>query len=71
MNEREWSAEDTRICEAAVASGKAVNIATGKPMTFRELESLHEEYGSVRGKIDGEKFIREKVRAVPFGNRTP
>ena len=71
MKERVWTPEDTKICEDAIAGGKAINIATGQPLTFVELQGLHDEYGKVRGRIDGEVFMRDKVRAVPFEDGFP
>lgn len=68
MAESNWSDEDTRICDAAIASGKAISVATGRPMTFKELQALHDEYGRVRGSVDPEAFVRERVRTEPFGN---
>ena len=70
MAESYWSDEDTRICDAAIASGKAISVATGKPMTFKELRALHDEYGRVKGRVDLTSFIRERVRAEPFDGRT-
>lgn len=63
-----WTAEDTKICRDGIASGLAVHAATGKPVTFEDLQKLHDEYGKVRGKVDGEAFFRERVRSVPFGS---
>lgn len=71
MKERVWTPEDTKICEDAIAGGKAINIATGQPLTFVELQGLHDEYGKVRGRIDGEAFMKDKVRAVPFEDGFP
>ena len=71
VKERVWTPEDTRICEDAIAGGKAINIATGQPLTFEELQGLHDEYGKVKGTIDGESFMRDRVRAVPFEDGFP
>lgn len=70
MAESYWSDEDTRICDAAIASGKAISVATGKPMTFKELQALHDEYGRVGGSVAPASFIRDRVRTEPFDDRT-
>ena len=71
MTEVAWTPEDTRFCDDAIASGKAINTATGKPLTFEELQGLHDEYGKVKGSIDAETFMMGKVRAVPFEDGFP
>lgn len=68
MAEALWTAEDTKICEEGIASGQAVHRATGKPVTFEDLQKLHTEYGKVKDTVDGEAFFKEKVRSVPFGS---
>ena len=71
MEESLWTAEDTKICEEGIASGLAVHRATGRPVTFEDLQKLHTEYGGIRGTVDGEAFYRERVRSVPFGSAGP
>ena len=68
MAEAVWTAEDRKICEDGIASGLAVHAATGRPVTFEDLQKLHDEYGKVRGTVDGEAFFRQRVRSVPFGS---
>lgn len=68
MAEAVWTAEDTKICEDGIASGLAVHVATGKPVTFEDLQKMHDEYAEVKGTVDGEAFLRERVRRVPFGS---
>ena len=67
----DWTPEDTWFCNEAIASGKAINIATGKPLTFKELQDLHDEYGKVSGSIGAEEFMKARVRAVPFEDDFP
>ena len=66
MSEAQWTTEDTEFCKAAIAGGLAINRATGKPLTLDELRKMHEEYGKVRGTVDGDEFIRQRTRAEPF-----
>ena len=44
----------------------AINRATGKPLTLDELRKMHEEYGKVRGTVDGDEFIKMRTRTEPF-----
>lgn len=66
-----WTAEDTKFCRDAIASGKAINMATGRPLTFQELQGLHDEYGKVRGSTSAEAFFKDRVRSVPFEGGFP
>lgn len=68
---KEWTPEDTQFCRDAIAGGKAINAATGRPLTFQELQGLHDEYGKVKGSISAEVFLKDKVRAVPFEDGFP
>ena len=71
MGESLWTAEDRKICEEGIASGLAVHRATGRPVTFEDLQKMHTEYGKVRGTVDGEAFFRERVRSVPLEPAAP
>ena len=71
MGESLWTAEDRKICEEGIASGLAVHRATGRPVTFEDLQKMHTEYGKVRGTVDGEAFFRERVRSVQLGSADP
>lgn len=66
MIEKAWTPEDTQFCKDAMAGGKAINMATGRPLTFQELQRLHDEYGKLEGSTSAEAFLKDKVRAVPF-----
>lgn len=61
-----WTDEDTRIFDAGVASGKVISLATGKPLTFGELERLRAEYDEKKGGVDLDTFKRGRTRTVPF-----
>lgn len=66
MSEALWTPEDTEFCKAAVADGLSISIATGKPLTFDELQKMHDEYGKVRGTVDEDAFIKKRIRTEPF-----
>ena len=69
VSQNTWTDEDTRICDAGVASGKVINMATGRPLTFEELERLRAEYDGKKGDVDPDTFARSRVRTVPFDDR--
>ena len=41
-------------------------MATGKPLTFEELERLRAEYDGKKGDVDLDTFARSRIRTVPF-----
>lgn len=61
-----WTDADTIICEDAEASGLAINVKTGEPITFSELQELGPEYDKVRAKITVDEFLKGKTTSVPF-----
>lgn len=69
MSQNTWTDEDTRICDAGVASGKVVSLASGKPLTFEELERLRAEYDGKKGGAGLDTFTRSRIRTVPFDDR--
>lgn len=71
MEKSLWTDEDWKTCEEGIASGLAVHRATGRPVTFEDLQKLHTEYGKVRGTVDGEAFYAERIRSVPIESASP
>lgn len=69
VSQNTWTDEDTRICDAGVSSGKVINMASGKPLIFEELEYLRAEYDGKKGDVDLDTFTRSRIRTVPFDDR--
>lgn len=61
-----WTDLDTSICERAEASGMAINVKTGQPMTFNELKELAPEYDKIRTITTVDEFLKDKMNSKPF-----
>lgn len=63
----EWTEEDTALCKEAIARGIAIDKATGKPLTFADMQAQYDDYEPVRsGQVDYETFIKGRIEARPF-----
>ena len=65
-----WTERDTALCKEAIESGKAYNKATGKPLTFAEIDAQYDDFKPVRdGLVDYETFIKDRIEVRPFEDR--
>ncbi len=63
---RDWTPEDTVICNKAEASGRSFNLITGKPTTLAELIEFRNEYQKVKETVSFDEFIKGKLGSIPF-----
>ncbi len=62
----DWTEADTAICERAEASGLALNVGTGNPLTLQELKSLAPEFEKIRDTTTVDVFLKDKISSKPF-----
>ena len=65
-NTREWTERDTQLYNEGVASGLAIDVETGKPMTLDKMRKLAVEFDKVRSYMSDDEFIKGKVISKPF-----
>ena len=61
-----WTSKATEACERARASGLAFNLQTNKLFTVEDMVQLGEDYEKVRNNVLVDKFLEDKLKAVPF-----
>lgn len=61
-----WTQHDTEICERAEASGIAINIKTGKPLSFDELQKFALEFDKVRDRVTIKAFMKDNIVSMPW-----
>jgi hypothetical protein len=61
-----WSPHDDEICIKAEASGMTINVQTGEPLTFDQLDQLALEYDKVRNNTSIDEFFKKYLTTKPF-----